>query len=221
MRIILIGPPGAGKGTQAKLITETLAIPAVATGDMLRSAVQQGSAIGQKVSSIMQAGQLVSDAIIIELVEQRIAQSDCDNGFLFDGFPRTIAQADALREQNIKIDRVINFEVADNIIVERISGRLLHKASGRVYHREYNSPKVEGIDDVTGEPLMQRDDDKEQIVRKRLAVYHQQTQPLIKYYQDWADSQDDLAPKYCSISGADSVEAIKQRIMTLLTHTAQ
>lgn len=217
MRIILIGPPGAGKGTQSRFITETLQIPAIATGDMLRAAVGAGSAIGQKIAAIMDSGALVSDDIIVELVKARTAEPDCQRGFLFDGFPRTIAQADALREQQIKIDCVIHFDVADDAIVERISGRLVHAASGRVYHRQHNPPKNTDIDDVTGEPLEQRADDQEAVVRQRLSVYHQQTKPLIDYYREWSASGDELAPHYESLSGMGAVEEIKKKISAILT----
>ncbi|MCH9644746.1 MAG: adenylate kinase [Gammaproteobacteria bacterium] len=216
MRIILLGPPGAGKGTQSRFITETLQIPQIATGEMLRAAVAEGSELGKKLSSIMSSGELVPDDIMVRLVEQRIAQPDCDNGYLFDGFPRTRAQAEALRTQKIKIDFVINFEVPDDTIVERICGRLTHVSSGRVYHKTHNPPKVEGLDDETGEPLFQRDDDKEEIVRHRLEVYHKQTSPLIDYYHDWADSGDEMAPRYYSISGIGAVDEIKRRITDIL-----
>lgn len=213
MRVILLGPPGAGKGTQAAYITERLNVPQISTGDMLRAAVKAGTPLGLEAKKVMDTGGLVSDDIIIGLVKERIAQDDCRNGFLFDGFPRTIAQADALKEAQIKIDAVVELKVDDEEIVRRISGRRTHPGSGRVYHVLYNPPKVEGKDDVTGEPLVQRDDDKEETVRKRLEVYHQQTRPLVDYYSSWAASGDANAPSYIAVDGLGPVDEVKERIL--------
>jgi adenylate kinase len=213
MRVILLGPPGAGKGTQAAYISEKLGIPQISTGDMLRAAVKQGTPLGLEAKKVMDAGGLVSDSIIIGLVKERIAQVDCKNGFLFDGFPRTIAQADALKAANIKIDAVVELQVDDEEIVGRMSGRRVHPGSGRVYHIQYNPPKVEGKDDVSGEPLVQRDDDKEETVRKRLQVYHQQTKPLVEYYSSWAKMGDPAAPRYVVVNGQGPVDEVKQRIL--------
>lgn len=214
MRVILLGPPGAGKGTQAAYIAERLGVPQIATGDMLRSAVKAGTPLGLEAKKVMDAGSLVSDAIIIGLVKERIAEPDCQNGFLFDGFPRTIAQADALKAENIKIDAVVELQVEDEEIVRRISGRRIHPGSARVYHTQYNPPKVEGKDDLTGEPLIQRDDDKEETVRRRLEVYHEQTRPLVKYYSSWAEKGGADAPRYVVVDGTGSVDEVKQRIMS-------
>lgn len=216
MRLIFLGAPGSGKGTQAKYITERYQIPQISTGDMLRAAVKAGTELGQRVKSIMDSGALVSDDIIIALVEERIAQPDCKNGFLLDGFPRTIVQADALKAANIDIDHVIELTVDDEELITRITGRRTHPASGRVYHTIYNPPKVENIDDVTGEPLIQRDDDKEETVRKRLEVYQQQTRPLIDYYSTWAQGGDAKAPAYHRVAGSGEVDAIAQRIFAEL-----
>ena len=188
MRVILLGAPGAGKGTQAQNITEEFGIPQISTGDMLRSAVKAGSPLGLKVKAVMESGGLVSDDIIIALVEERIKEADCANGFLFDGFPRTIPQAEAMKNAGVKIDHVLEIDVADEEIVKRMSGRRVHENSGRVYHVVFNPPKEEGKDDVTGEPLLQREDDEEGTVRKRLAVYHEQTEPLVGYYSDWLNT---------------------------------
>lgn len=217
MRVILLGPPGAGKGTQAAYISERLNVPQISTGDMLRAAVKAGTPLGLEAKKVMDTGGLVSDDIIIGLVKERIAQDDCRNGFLFDGFPRTIAQADALKDAQIKIDAVVELQVDDEEIVRRISGRRTHPGSGRVYHVLYNPPKVEGKDDVTGEPLVQRDDDQEETVRKRLEVYHQQTRPLVDYYSSWAASGDADAPRYIAVDGLGPVDEVKQRIMQGLT----
>jgi adenylate kinase len=217
MRVILLGPPGAGKGTQAAYISERLGVPQISTGDMLRAAVKAGTPLGLEAKKVMDAGGLVSDAIIIGLVKERIAQPDCRNGFLFDGFPRTIAQADALKAEGIKIDAVVELQVDDEEIVRRMSGRRVHPDSGRVYHVRYNPPKVEGKDDVTGEPLVQRDDDKEETVRKRLQVYHQQTRPLVDYYSSWARNGDAHAPRYIVIDGKGPVDEVKQRIVNALS----
>lgn len=216
MRIILLGAPGAGKGTQAQFICDKYGIPQISTGDMLRAAVKAGTPLGVQAKEIMDQGGLVSDDIIIGLIKERIQQPDCANGCLFDGFPRTIPQADALKEQGIRIDAVINFDVADEEIVARLSGRRVHEASGRVYHVNHNPPKEEGVDDITGEPLIQRDDDKEETVRTRLSVYHKQTKPLVEYYSTWAKDEPNEAPKYVYIEGVGSVEDIKNKVLGAL-----
>jgi adenylate kinase len=216
MRLILLGPPGAGKGTQAAFICAKYGIPQVSTGDMLRTAVKAGSELGVAAKKIMDAGGLVSDDIIIGLVKERIAQPDCTNGFLFDGFPRTIPQAEAMRSAGVKLDAVLEIDVPDAAIIERMSGRRVHPASGRTYHVKFNAPKVEGRDDVTGEPLIQRDDDKEETVRKRLDVYQSQTRPLVEYYSKWAATGDPAAPRYRKISGTGSVDDIKARALAAL-----
>lgn len=216
MRIIFLGPPGAGKGTQAQFIAEYFHIPKISTGDMLRKAVEMQTPFGQQVKRIMASGELVPDDVIIGLVKERIAQPDCANGFLLDGFPRTTTQANALRAQQIKVDDVIELSVPDEEIIERMSGRLVHPASGRVYHRKYQPPKVAGKDDVTGEPLIQREDDREETVKQRLKVYHQQTSPLIAYYQQWAKSQDALAPKFFSVSGTGNMDQVREEIFKIL-----
>ncbi len=216
MRIILLGGPGAGKGTQANFIKERYAIPQISTGDMLRAAVKEGTPLGIEAKKVMDAGGLVSDDIILGLVKERIAEPDCANGFLFDGFPRTLAQAEALKDEDIGIDAVVEIDVDDNEIIRRMSGRRLHLASGRTYHVTFNPPKVEGKDDVTGEDLIQRDDDKEETVRKRLAVYHDQTAPLINYYSKWAAKGKKKSPKYIKIEGVGKVEEIRDRIFAAL-----
>lgn len=216
MRLILLGAPGAGKGTQAQFICEQFKIPQISTGDMLRAAVKEGSELGLKVKEIMTSGGLVSDSIIIALVKERIAQSDCENGFLFDGFPRTIPQADAMKEAGVKLDHVLEIAVADEEIVKRLAGRRVHPGSGRVYHIEYNPPKEDAKDDVTGEPLIQRDDDRESTVRNRLAVYHEQTAPLIDYYQSWAQQDPDAAPAYHRVEGVGSVNEITRQVLEAL-----
>ncbi len=216
MRLILLGPPGAGKGTQASFIIEQFSIPQIATGDMLRAAVKAQTPLGMEAKKVMDAGQLVSDEIIIGLVKDRLQQADCQNGYLFDGFPRTIPQADALKKENIKLDYVIELDVPEEVIIERISGRRVHPASGRTYHVTFNPPKQADIDDITGEPLVQRDDDKESTVRQRLEVYKNQTQPLVAYYSEWAQSGDTMAPKYRKVTGVGTVEEIKQRILDAL-----
>lgn len=216
MRIILLGPPGAGKGTQAAFIKEHFAIPQISTGDMLRAAVKAGTPLGIEAKSVMEAGQLVSDALIINLVKERLTESDCQKGYLFDGFPRTIPQADALKEAAVSIDFVLEIDVPAEEIVTRISGRRVHEASGRVYHTTFNPPKVEGKDDVTGEDLILREDDKEETVRKRLDVYQQQTRPLVDYYGAWALKGSQDAPQYRKISGLGSVDEIRQRILDAL-----
>ena len=216
MRLILIGPPGAGKGTQAAFIKERFGIPQISTGDMLRAAVKAGTPLGLKAKAVMEAGQLVSDDIILGLMKERLAQPDCANGFLLDGFPRTIPQAQALKDTGIPIDYVLEISVPDEEIVARISGRRVDPVSGRTYHIRYNPPKVEGRDDVTGDPLIQRDDDKEEVVRKRLQVYHNQTEALVKFYGDLASSGDKSAPQYRSISGLGSIDEITARVFEAL-----
>lgn len=216
MRIILLGGPGAGKGTQANYIAEKYGIPQISTGDMLRAAVKAGTPLGLEARKIMEAGGLVSDETILALIKDRIAQEDCANGFLFDGFPRTIVQAESLREQGVRIDCVVEINVSDEEIVRRMSGRRVHPASGRTYHVHFNPPRVEGRDDVTGEELVQRKDDEEQTVRERLKVYHQQTKPLIGYYSGWAEQGDTDAPAYLRIEGVGSVEEIRDRIFSTL-----
>ena len=216
MRIILLGGPGAGKGTQASFIKDRYQIPQISTGDMLRTAVKQGTPLGLQAKEIMQAGDLVSDEIILSLVKERIVQADCQNGFLFDGFPRTIAQANALKAERIGIDAVVEIDVSDDEIIRRISGRRVHSASGRTYHVIFNPPREDGKDDITGEPLIQREDDKEGTVRKRLAVYHEQTEPLIEYYSHWAAAGDEQAPSYVRVSGVGGVEEIRERIFAQL-----
>lgn len=213
MRLMLLGGPGAGKGTQALKLIDYFKIPQISTGDMLRSAIAAGTELGLSAKKIMDAGQLVSDEIIIGLVKERLQQDDCRNGFLFDGFPRTIPQADALKDANIKLDHVIEIAVPDEEIISRISGRRVHVASGRVYHIKFQPPLKEGIDDVTGEPLEQRADDSEETIKRRLAVYHQQTEPLVNYYQEWGKSKDPMAPQFHRVSGIGSVDSIFQDIL--------
>jgi adenylate kinase len=216
MRLILLGPPGAGKGTQATFICKHFGIPQISTGDMLRAAVKAGTPLGLAAKRVMDSGALVSDDIIIGLVKERIAQSDCANGFLFDGFPRTIPQADAMKNAGVKIEVVLEIDVPDAAIVERMSGRRTHPASGRTYHVKFNPPKVAGKDDVTGEDLVQREDDKEETVRKRLEVYQAQTRPLVDYYSAWAATGDAVAPRYRRISGTGSVDEITARALAAL-----
>jgi adenylate kinase len=218
MRLILLGAPGAGKGTQAAFICQKYGIPQISTGDMLRAAVKAGTPLGLAAKQVMDAGGLVSDDLIISLVKERIAQPDCVNGFLFDGFPRTIPQADAMKAAGVKLDLVLEIDVPDAVIVERMDGRRVHPASGRTYHVANNPPKVDGLDDVTGEPLVQRPDDSAEIVRKRLATYHEQTEPLVAYYAQWAASGDPQAPRCRKISGTGSVEEITQRALQALEH---
>ena len=215
MRVILLGAPGAGKGTQAGFITKKFAIPQISTGDMLRAAVKAESPLGLKVKNVMETGGLVSDDIIIDLIKERILADDCAKGFLFGGFPRTIPQAEALRDAGVEIDHVIEIAVDDEEIVGRIAGRRMHPASSRTYHIEHNPPKVAGKDDETGEDLVQRDDDKEETVRHRLSVYHSQTKPLIAFYQDMAASQG--TPKYSAIAGVGSVEQITAKVLAALS----
>ena len=215
MRLILLGPPGAGKGTQAAFIRTRLHIPQISTGDMLRAAVKAGTPLGLAAKQVMDAGQLVSDDIIIGLVRERLTEPDCADGYLFDGFPRTIAQAEAMRSARVALDLVLEIAVPDAAIVERMSGRWVHLASGRTYHVVNNPPRVAGRDDVTGEPLVQRDDDREEIVRKRLEVYHSQTRPLVDYYSAWAAAGAD-APRYRAISGVGTVDEIQRRVLEAL-----
>jgi adenylate kinase len=217
MRLILLGAPGAGKGTQAAFICQKYGIPQISTGDMLRAAVKAGSPLGVMAKKVMDSGALVGDDIIIGLVKERLAQPDCAKGFLFDGFPRTIPQADAMKAAGVKLDYVLEIDVPFEAIVERMSGRRSHTASGRTYHVKFNPPKVEGRDDVTGEPLIQREDDKEETVKKRLAVYAAQTRPLIDYYSSWAKADPVNAPRYRAISGTGSVEEITARALAALS----
>jgi adenylate kinase len=216
MRVILLGGPGAGKGTQATYIKEKFGIPQISTGDMLRAAVKAGTPLGVAAKKVMDSGGLVSDDIIIGLVKERIKEADCANGFLFDGFPRTIPQADAMKAAGVKIDYVVEIDVDDSHIIERMSGRRAHLPSGRTYHLKFNPPKVAGKDDVTGEDLIQRDDDKEETVKKRLEVYHAQTEPLVGYYNDWAKSGVPGAPQYRKVAGIGKVEEIRERIFSAL-----
>jgi len=212
MRVILLGGPGAGKGTQANFIKERYNIPQISTGDMLRAAVKAGTPLGVEAKKVMDAGGLVSDDIILGLIDERLKQDDCTNGYLFDGFPRTLAQADALKDKGVPIDAVVEIDVDDSEIIKRMSGRRVHLASGRTYHTVFNPPKAEGKDDETGEPLIQRDDDKEETVRERLNVYHKQTEPLIEYYSKWAAAGGAGAPKYVRINGIGKVDAIRDAI---------
>lgn len=216
MKLILMGAPGAGKGTQASFICQHYAIPQISTGDMLRAAVKAGTEMGLAAKKVMDAGGLVGDDIIIGLVKERIAQPDCANGFLFDGFPRTIPQADAMKHAGVKLDYVLEIDVPFEAIIERMSGRRVHVASGRTYHVRFNPPKREGIDDLSGEALIQRDDDKEDTVKKRLEVYSAQTRPLVEYYSSWAEREPALAPRYRAISGQGSVEDITARAFKAL-----
>jgi adenylate kinase len=216
MRIILLGAPGAGKGTQATFIKEKFNIPQISTGDMLRAAVKAGTQLGLEAKKFMDAGGLVPDEVIIGLVKERIKDDDCKAGFLFDGFPRTIPQAEAMKQAGVGIDYVVEIDVPDEEIVKRMSGRRAHLASGRTYHVVFNPPKVEGKDDITGEDLVQRDDDREEVVKKRLEVYHAQTEQLVGYYSDWANSGISGAPKYVRVSGLGEMETIKNNIFTAL-----
>ncbi len=217
MRIILLGGPGAGKGTQAGFITEKFGIPQISTGDMLRAHVKAGTELGKAAKKIMDEGGLVSDDIIMGMIKERIQEEDCKNGYLFDGFPRTIPQAEALKEAGIPVDHVVEIAVDDDEIIRRMSGRRVHLPSGRTYHIEFNPPKVEGKDDETGEDLIQRDDDKPETVKKRLDVYHEQTEPLIAYYSQWAASGEEGAPAYHKIPGVGSVEEIRDAIFKALS----
>lgn len=217
MRVILLGAPGAGKGTQAQFICEKFNIPQISTGDMLRAAVKAGSELGLKVKEIMETGGLVSDEIIIDLVKERITQEDCKEGFLFDGFPRTIPQAEAMLEAGVDIDYVLEIDVDDEEIVKRLSGRRVHPDSGRVYHLVYNPPKTEGVDDETGEPLIQRDDDKEDTVRNRLSIYHDQTKPLVAFYRELGEKKGESAPEYVHVAGVGSLADIKEKVIASLS----
>jgi len=216
MKLILLGAPGAGKGTQATFICGKYGIPQISTGDMLRAAVKAGTPLGLEAKSVMDSGGLVSDALIINLVKERLTQADCANGFLFDGFPRTIPQADAMKAAGVNLDYVIEIDVPFYSIIERMSGRRSHPASGRTYHVKFNPPKVDGVDDVTGEPLIQREDDKEATVQNRLAVYSAQTKPLMKYYADWAQHEPANAPRYRAVSGLGDVDAITAHVFAAL-----
>jgi adenylate kinase len=216
MRLILLGAPGAGKGTQATFICQKYGIPQISTGDMLRAAVKAGTPLGLAAKKVMDSGALVGDDVIIGLVKERIAQPDCAKGFLFDGFPRTIPQADAMKAAGVKLDYVLEIDVPFEAIIERMSGRRSHTASGRTYHVKFNPPKSAGLDDITGEPLIQRDDDKEETVKKRLEVYAAQTRPLVEYYANWAKADPVNAPKYRAISGMGSVEEITSRALQAL-----
>jgi adenylate kinase len=216
MRVILLGGPGAGKGTQAAFITQRYGIPQISTGDMLRAAAKADTPLGLATKTVMDRGDLVSDDIIIGLVKQRIAQADCRSGFLFDGFPRTIPQAEAMKVSGVPLEHVVEIAVPDEIIVERMSGRRVHVASGRSYHVKLNPPKRDMVDDVTGEPLVQREDDREDTVKKRLRVYHQQTEPLVEYYSRWAAQGDRKAPRYHRVDGMGKVEEVRDRIFAAL-----
>jgi len=216
MRLILLGPPGAGKGTQATFIKEHFGIPQISTGDMLRAAVKAGTPLGVAAKKVMDAGGLVSDDIIIGLVKDRLKEPDCANGYLFDGFPRTIPQADAMKDAGVGLDYVLEIDVPDSEIVLRMSGRRVHLASGRTYHLKFNPPKTAGVDDLTGEALIQRDDDREETVKKRLEVYHQQTKALVGYYSEWAASGDSRAPRYRKINGLGAVESVRDAAFAAL-----
>jgi len=216
VRLILLGPPGAGKGTQAAFITERYGVPQISTGDMLRTAINGGTAVGLSAKKAMDAGHLVSDDLIVALVKERLAEPDCKAGYLFDGFPRTIPQAEAMKEAGVAVDFVLEIDVPDEAIIRRMAGRRVHPASGRTYHVVFNPPKVPDRDDLTGEPLVQRDDDREETVRKRLEVYHRQTQPLIEYFRKWTASGDPRAPVHRRVSGEGTVEAIRDRCFAAL-----
>jgi adenylate kinase len=216
MRLILLGPPGAGKGTQASFVTQAFGIPQIATGDMLRAAIKAGTPLGLAAKEVMDAGALVSDEIIIALVKDRLKQPDCASGYLFDGFPRTLPQAEAMKDAGVAIDYVLEIDVPDTAIVERMGGRRVHLASGRTYHVRFNPPKAADRDDITGEPLIQRDDDREETVKKRLAVYHAQTEPLVAYYARWSATGDERAPKHRRVDGMGSVESIRDACFAAL-----
>jgi adenylate kinase len=216
MRIIVVGPPGAGKGTQAGFLTQRYGVPQISTGDMLRAAIKAGTPLGVAAKKVMDQGQLVSDEIVVELVTQRLQQPDCENGYLFDGFPRTLAQAEALRDATLRVEHVLEIDVPDDEIIVRMAGRRVHPGSGRSYHVKFNPPKVADRDDVTGEALIQRDDDKAATVRRRLQVYRAQTKPLIEYYQQWAATGDARAPKHIKIAGSGGVEEIRDRAFAAL-----
>ncbi|MDH5204208.1 MAG: adenylate kinase [Hylemonella sp.] len=217
MRLILLGAPGAGKGTQAAYICQKFGIPQISTGDMLRAAIKEGTPLGLQAKSVMESGELVSDDLIITLVKERIEAPDCAHGFLFDGFPRTIPQAQAMKSAGVKLDYVLEIDVPFEAIIERMSGRRSHPASGRTYHVKFNPPKVQGKDDITGESLVQREDDKEDTVRRRLDIYSAQTRPLVNYYRDWAKADPDNAPKYLAISGVGDVSEIAERALSALS----
>lgn len=221
MRIILLGAPGAGKGTQAKFLTTFYHIPQISTGDMLRAAVNQGTPLGLQTKALMDSGQLISDNVIIELIESRIQQADCANGFLLDGFPRTLPQAEAIRSNGIFIDFVIEIEIEDDEIVKRLSGRRIHPGSGRIYHILHNPPKIPNKDDITGEALIQRKDDTELTIRERLRIYHQQTKPLLSYYKEWQQSGDPDAPCYISINGHADVDEVRRNIFAELAKNSK
>ncbi|MBE0622975.1 MAG: adenylate kinase [Burkholderiales bacterium] len=216
MRFILLGPPGAGKGTQASFISKKYGIPQISTGDMLRAAIKAGSELGMKAKKLMDAGQLVPDDVILDLVKRRIAEPDCAGGFLFDGFPRTLTQAEAMKNAGLQIDYVLEIAVPDEEIIQRMSGRRVHPASGRTYHIKFNPPKIADKDDITGEPLILRQDDQPETVKERLHVYHAQTQPLIEYYSNWEARGDPKAPKHCKVSGTGTVEQIRDRVFAAL-----
>ena len=217
MKIILLGPPGAGKGTQANYMKNEFGIPQISTGDMLRAAVSAGTPLGLEAKKVMDAGELVSDELILGLVKERITDDDCKNGYLFDGFPRTIAQADGMREAGISVEYIVELQIDDEEIIKRMSGRRIHPTSGRTYNILFNPPKVENVDDITGEPLVQRDDDKEETVRKRLQVYHSQTSPLIEYYAQSAADKDENAPVHLQINGFGDVQEVKETIFNALS----
>lgn len=217
MKLILLGAPGAGKGTQAQYLTSKYDIPQISTGDMLRAAVKAGTPLGLEAKKVMESSSLISDEIIIGLVKERVQQADCKNGYLLDGFPRTIPQADAMKSNNIDVDYVVEIDVDDQEIIKRMAGRRMHMASGRTYHITYNPPKVEGKDDETGEDLVQREDDKEETVKQRLDVYHSQTKPLVDYYSAWANSGEATAPKYVKVAGVGSLEDIRDSIFASLS----
>ncbi len=216
MKLILLGPPGAGKGTQANLIKETFSIPQISTGDMLRAEVKSGTQRGKELKQIMDAGELVSDELILDIIKQRILDDDCENGYLFDGFPRTVAQAEGMLNNGIDVDYVVELKVADSEIINRMSGRRVHLDSGRTYHVKFNPPKINGKDDITGEPLIQRDDDKEETVKKRLQVYHSQTSPLIEFYSNLQEKQGSNAPEYIAFDGTKDVTTISKEIISRL-----
>ena len=216
MRFILLGPPGAGKGTQASFVTQKYGIPQISTGDMLRAAIKTGSELGVKAKKLMNAGQLVSDDVILDLVKRRIDEPDCAGGFLFDGFPRTLAQAESMKQAGLHIDYVVELAVADEEIIQRMGGRRVHPASGRTYHVKFNPPKIADRDDLTGDPLILRQDDQPETVKERLHVYHAQTQPLIEYYSKWQATGDPKAPRYCRVSGTGTVEQIRDRVLSAL-----
>ena len=216
MRFILLGPPGAGKGTQASFVTKKYSIPQISTGDMLRAAIKAGSELGLKAKKLMNAGQLVSDDVILDLVKHRIDEPDCAGGFLFDGFPRTLAQAESMKQAGLHIDYVVELAVPDAEIIQRMGGRRVHPASGRTYHVKFNPPKVADLDDLTGDPLILRQDDQPETVKERLHVYHAQTQPLIEYYSKWQATGDPKAPRYCRVSGTGTVEQIRDRVLSAL-----